>query len=214
MGRKILTEEEIKSLTEEETKKYKKWIACRKWREKNKDKIAEYQKSYYIKKNPDKLIKTRKNKTQEERRESINRARTKYREKNRQLLREKNREYYRNNPTAKESKKKYNDKNKEKKKFYKIEKNYGLTKKQYCEILERQEYCCAICLQNVEEISKKTLDVDHNHKTNEIRGLLCGSCNRALGLFKDNKDSLLRAIKYLENKLVLKADMPIVYEGK
>lgn len=36
-------------------------------------------------------------------------------------------------------------------------------------------------------------------KEQKFKGLLCNTCNRALGLFKDNKENLINAIKYLEN---------------
>lgn len=39
--------------------------------------------------------------------------------------------------------------------------------------------------------------VDHDHKTGEVRGLLCSGCNKALGLFKDNTEFLEGAIKWL-----------------
>lgn len=42
------------------------------------------------------------------------------------------------------------------------------------------------------------LYIDHCHKTNQVRGLLCFSCNSALGHFKDNVESLKKAIKYLK----------------
>ena len=41
------------------------------------------------------------------------------------------------------------------------------------------------------------LSVDHNHKTGEIRGLLCRKCNMAIGLIGDSPDTLARAIAYL-----------------
>ena len=40
--------------------------------------------------------------------------------------------------------------------------------------------------------------LDHNHETGQPRGLLCGNCNRALGLFYEDKERLHRAIMYLE----------------
>jgi hypothetical protein len=50
---------------------------------------------------------------------------------------------------------------------------------------------CPICL----EVSK--LVFDHNHKTNEFRGYICRNCNSGLGHFKDDVESLKRAIEYL-----------------
>ena len=51
---------------------------------------------------------------------------------------------------------------------------------------------CAICGEKTEDIV-----VDHCHDKNVYRGLLCQLCNRGLGNFKDNTDSLERAIEYL-----------------
>ena len=51
---------------------------------------------------------------------------------------------------------------------------------------------CAICGEKTEDIV-----VDHCHDKNVYRGLLCQLCNRGLGNFKDNTDSLKRAIEYL-----------------
>ena len=41
-------------------------------------------------------------------------------------------------------------------------------------------------------------NIDHCHKTNKIRGLLCHHCNIGLGNFNDNVVNLQLAIKYLE----------------
>lgn len=55
-------------------------------------------------------------------------------------------------------------------------------------------HTCPICL----EQSKKWY-LDHNWTTGEFRGYLCNACNIALGLLKDNKDYLMRAIAYLDS---------------
>jgi hypothetical protein len=43
-----------------------------------------------------------------------------------------------------------------------------------------------------------TLDADHNHITNQQRGLLCRSCNQMLGNAKDSTQTLHSAVQYLE----------------
>lgn len=72
----------------------------------------------------------------------------------------------------------------------------------YRELFEKQSGVCAICSQPESITSKdgsvRRLAVDHCHKTGTIRGLLCSSCNVALGQFKDSTDSLARAIEYLK----------------
>jgi len=65
------------------------------------------------------------------------------------------------------------------------------------DLLEEQNNSCAICGINAGELNKK-LSVDHNHETNQVRGLLCNSCNLGLGQFKDSVVFLSYAIEYLE----------------
>jgi transcription elongation factor Elf1 len=73
-------------------------------------------------------------------------------------------------------------------------KKYGLTLKEYERMAKKQKGLCAICFGK----SVRALAVDHHHKTGQVRGLLCGSCNAALGLAKENVDVLSRCIDYLE----------------
>jgi hypothetical protein len=77
-----------------------------------------------------------------------------------------------------------------------IRRQYGITLAQYDDMLEQQDYKCAIC-GNEDEVEGRKLAVDHCHTTGTVRGLLCGKCNRGLGLFYDNKALLEKAIKYL-----------------
>lgn len=51
--------------------------------------------------------------------------------------------------------------------------------------------CCEMCG------STKTLCIDHDHKTNKFRGILCQSCNRFLGWYENNKE---KAENYLKRK--------------
>lgn len=71
---------------------------------------------------------------------------------------------------------------------------YNLTPHQYAQILIDQKGVCAIC-GHIPMV--KTLVVDHCHKTDKVRGLLCGHCNTGLGMFRDNIENLLSAISYL-----------------
>lgn len=71
---------------------------------------------------------------------------------------------------------------------------YGITLKDYERMYESQKGRCMICYSH-----KEKLHVDHCHETNRVRGLLCGTCNRGLGMFKDNFYYLDRAAEYLTN---------------
>lgn len=71
---------------------------------------------------------------------------------------------------------------------------YGMSEEQYNQLLIKQDHKCAICKRPL--VGK--IDVDHNHKTNKNRGLLCGKCNKAIGLLDENIILLASAITYLK----------------
>lgn len=50
------------------------------------------------------------------------------------------------------------------------------------------------------------LVVDHDHKTGNVRGLLCHNCNRALGLMQDDVSILSHSIKYLEGATTIRKE--------
>lgn len=75
-----------------------------------------------------------------------------------------------------------------------LKKLYGITLKEYNIILKNQKGRCPICLLNLK--GRKPC-VDHNHKNNITRQILCNSCNLVLGYFKDSKVILKSAIKYI-----------------
>jgi hypothetical protein len=72
---------------------------------------------------------------------------------------------------------------------------YNISIQEYDLILTKQNGVCRICKKS----SNKSLHVDHDHKTNRIRGLLCHKCNVGLGNFNDDPILLHAAIEYLED---------------
>ncbi len=73
--------------------------------------------------------------------------------------------------------------------------SYGLTPEAHQAMHDSQGGACAICGSTG---GARALHVDHDHATGRVRGLLCNTCNRCLGLLKDDADVLRSAIAYLE----------------
>lgn len=75
---------------------------------------------------------------------------------------------------------------------------YGLGATEHAALLASQGEACAICGRTASGRKDSTeLCVDHCHTSNEIRGLLCHSCNRGLGLLQDSEEVLEKALAYL-----------------
>lgn len=72
---------------------------------------------------------------------------------------------------------------------------YGMTPGDFDAMPAAQRGVCAIC--GGVEPGERWLHVDHCHSTGRVRGLLCGHCNKGLGLFRDNTEFLAKAIEYL-----------------
>lgn len=68
---------------------------------------------------------------------------------------------------------------------------YGISEQDVEGLMEKQEGLCAICR------TQPAQHVDHCHKTEKVRGLLCFNCNGALGRFEDDVEVLQRAMQYL-----------------
>ena len=83
------------------------------------------------------------------------------------------------------------------KKSRSLQKTYGINLSEYNKMSEKQNKKCAIC-NELDEVAGRRLAVDHDHNTGDVRGLLCGKCNRGLGLFNDKIKILKKAINYLE----------------
>lgn len=89
-----------------------------------------------------------------------------------------------------------------------LKKNYGIDTKKYEEMLKLSNNGCYICGKTKEQNNNKYLSVDHNHaccNTNKgccgkcVRGILCDTCNRAVGLLQDNPKNAMAVAKYIQN---------------
>lgn len=98
----------------------------------------------------------------------------------------------------------WNRKNPRKIKSIQFKTQFGITLDQYEKLLRRQKGVCAIC--GCEAVGsprrggekRRGGSVDHDHKTGQVRGILCGLCNLMLGHAKDRPDVLRAAADYLD----------------
>ena len=112
---------------------------------------------------------------------------------------------YRASEKGQATKKKYYDKNHKdwykKSRMWHVKYNlrakYGLTLEDYDNMLEQQKGVCAIC--GGINPSGRRLAVDHDHKTGEIRGLLCQHCNTHLGWYETCKQGIENYLNVGEN---------------
>lgn len=75
-----------------------------------------------------------------------------------------------------------------------LKEKYGISLEHYNLLLKTQNNKCLICGKE-DSGFKNNFVVDHNHETNEVRGLLCNKCNAHLHLL-ENPDKKLRFEKY------------------
>lgn len=81
-----------------------------------------------------------------------------------------------------------------------LRKRYGIGEDDYYRMLDEQDGRCAICGTDQPSRSQegRRWNVDHDHETGAVRGLLCGRCNLGIGKFDDDIEHLIAAILYLE----------------
>ncbi|MEE9377032.1 MAG: endonuclease domain-containing protein [Candidatus Lokiarchaeia archaeon] len=83
-------------------------------------------------------------------------------------------------------------------KVYHRVKKHDVNTTQFFSMLENQNHKCDICKQTLHFYDYGGVHIDHNHKTGEIRKILCFHCNVVLGLINDNRFVLANAILYLK----------------
>lgn len=80
-------------------------------------------------------------------------------------------------------------------KKWRLKSKYDLTIERFLQMIDEQRGCCKICNQPFPE--GEVPQVDHDHKTNQIRGLLCKICNTCLRAIDRDRDWGKKALAYL-----------------
>lgn len=146
------------------------------WRKANPEKVAAQQQTQY-----------------QRHKEKIKEYQREYNIRNKETVRSKKRVRW-HNVTDNER-----EERKEKRRNSTLIRRYGISAIEYDVLVVKQGGVCALC-----KIPDKTgaygiLDVDHCHRTGKVRGLLCVSCNHALGVLGDSREGLLKALEYIDD---------------
>lgn len=169
-------------------------INLKKWRHANPEKVQVYEKKKYIK-----------------RKEQANKASKEWYLNNKDKVKEYNKKYHmenkeKNKPKKKQWEENNKEKNKEVKRKSYLKRKYGLSIEDYNDMFVKQKGCCAICGRHQSKI-KGILNVDHDHLTGCIRGLLCTKCNSFIGYIYEDPKVLHKIVNYFDEynlKCVLK----------
>jgi len=178
----------------EERKKYREdhKEQSKKWYEEHKEHMKERNKKWYGEHKEH--IKERNKKWYEEHKEHMKERKKKWYEQHKDKIKEQRKKWYEDH--KEQSKKWYKDHKEERKKYH-ITHQYGLSLQEYNEILLKQNYKCAICGKPLDLENRKHTNIDHDHMTGVIRGILCNYCNSVLGYAFDNPDILQNAQDYI-----------------
>lgn len=84
---------------------------------------------------------------------------------------------------------------------YHLKRRYGIGADEFDEMVAAQGGACAVCGRPDPE------QVDHDHVTGRVRGILCFNCNGGLGQFADDVDRLIAAALYLDAAGIVKDDV-------
>lgn len=114
---------------------------------------------------------------------NINQTRKKYYLKTKSKILKRQKLYYQNNKLKMREKA--------------IKRHYKISLEDYNNLLNQQNNRCKICNREFTGINPMVPNIDHDHKTGKVRGILCSKHNIALGGFEDNIEFLKNAINYL-----------------
>ena len=91
-----------------------------------------------------------------------------------------------------------------------VQRQYNLTPEMYWALYEAQGGKCGVCERATG--ATKRLAVDHDHKTGQVFGLLCGPCNVLLGRLGRKPDPYVRVLEYLHHPTAMRVfgECPIV----
>lgn len=169
------------------SRKHNKMVAQRKYRESHREQLREAGKKYY-RENKERILEYGKRYKQDNN-EKITKERKEYKRKNHDKIMKQNKQYKENN--------KERDRDKiagtRRKNYYRS--RYNITVDEYDKIFDDQGGVCLICKRPQ---GNRRLSIDHNHKTGEVRGLLCNNCNAAIGLVNEDQKILTRIKQYLK----------------
>ena|ERR1700752_597537 len=100
------------------------------------------------------------------------------------------------------------------KRDYHLRMSFGLSLQEYITLAVKQGGCCAICRRQETKICRngklQPLSVDHDHATGKIRGLICDSCNVAIGRMDDDPRILRAAARYIEEHAGKAAPLAVI----
>lgn len=100
-----------------------------------------------------------------------------------------------NKKQVNKTKRKYQQQNRKAYRSYELKCKYGITNQEFSKLLDNQNYRCAVCKRPFVDLK---VEIDHNHKTGLVRGLLCRRCNALMG-WVDQFKLLKRALKYAKH---------------
>lgn len=86
-----------------------------------------------------------------------------------------------------------------------LQSKYHISKTKASDLFQKQQYgkceCCGFTAKNSFKECGRSLQVDHNHITGKVRGVLCYKCNIILGLMHESSGHLYLLSEYLFNAM-------------